>query len=125
MKVKIPKTLQKVIPKWTKKILKRETFDELEKGCIIDDQYIDIGHYNTCMVGEARSMFKVKSHDAESYNDCSECYLYSMSFNRIITGEGWNIGSTIENFENEMQDFDKHLREAHPEIIEQVEKEVK
>lgn len=127
MKIHIPLTIQKICPRWTKKIRMRETMDELTEPCIIDGKRLNIGVYESCVVGEALNLFDkyydefiVECHinsipsddiDVLFHNDCEKCSSSSVNiFNSVYRG-------SPRTLEASLKEFSDHLEKDHKDLI--------
>ena len=136
MKIKIPKVMRACAPKWTKKIQKRETWEELGETCKIDGTTLSIGMYNCCIVGEALGLqrkfgvfdnfekrrLKELGMSAEAVGatqitneyhlGCDTCRAFSHGFQTVID---WNKDS--EEFEVKLQRYAEHLKTYHNKLV--------
>ena len=131
MKVKIPDTIRKTNPLWVEKIEKRNTWEEVRGVCNIKDRELNIGDYSCCIVGEALNMFdksyyafENKNIDTEitirpnKYYQCATCSDYSCSFNNEIINLDIYGANHLEQFEEDLENFAKHLETCHKDLIE-------
>jgi len=124
MKIKIPKKLQQVIPRWTKKMKKRKTFETLQAPCVVDGKRLAIGSFNCCVVGEFYNKFGLKEDDGDY--GCYECRKLSLRFNDIIAAGVYKRGDTgesITDLEDKLQEFEEHIELVHCERFEEIENE--
>lgn len=125
MKLKIPEIIQTVAPLWTKKLKKRRTFETLKKGCKIDGIYLNIGHYDCCVVGESLDLKKrfgdyVVDSDVTAYHGgCIQCHSFSQQLHYTI------LGARKKDLESELEWFADHLKKKHRSIVKRKERERK
>ncbi len=113
--MQVAEGLEKIIPKWTQKIQKRETFEELQAPCKIDGQILSINNYRCCMVGEAHQFnaeYDSQEDRSGRFVECVECARFSMEFFHIIKNEGY----TEKEFILAQQEFIDHWNEEHAEV---------
>lgn len=122
MKIKIPKTVQIVAPLWTEKLAKRRTWKSLKKGCTIKGTYLDIGHYQSCIVGEALDLKKrfgewVFDNDVIKYHGgCRQCHSFSQQFHYMMSS------GRKSDLESELEWFAEHLNKKHRSIVKRKER---
>ena len=122
MKIKIPEIMQVLAPKWTKKIIKRKTFEQLGRECTVDGRKLDIGEYECCIVGESLNLFGKNfeqfeaSHDYRNvevlyHNNCIRCTSYSHLFQDSIRAQ------SRPRLEELLWDFANHIKSNHHNYI--------
>jgi len=123
LKIKIPETIQTVAPLWTEKLKKRRTFDTLKKGCKIKGVYLNIGHYDCCIVGEALDLKKrfgewnVNGDVTKYHNGCKICHGFSQIIHYKI------LGAEKKDLESELEWFADHLKKKHGSIVKRKKRE--
>lgn len=123
MKIKIPALIKKTNPKWAKKILTRDTFEELRQECEVDGRLLDISCFESCIVGETLNLFDTDYHEdfngdeLDMYNGCSGCVAYSRRFYDIISS---NSRTQKQKLEIHFKRYAEHLKSKHKSIVEQL-----
>ena len=96
----------------------RRTFEQLNTPCKIKGVVLNIGMYESCIVGETLDLKKrhgIYNHYYEStlnYHDgCTECNRYSQNFHHNIEQKN------KKELEYNLKYFAKHLEEKHPKLV--------
>jgi hypothetical protein len=142
MKIRIPALIKLTNPRWVEKIKSRNSFRELNEKCIVKGKELNISTFSCCVVGEALNLFdndwkKFQSErdrldrsesEKEFHKGCQECVEFSYIFLSIIVSNSHIVKDheyesvAIKMMERRFREFEKHLKDKHPEVIKRVSK---
>lgn len=140
MKIKIPKTIQKLAPLWTRKIKKRFSYGVLRRPCVIDNIELDITDWQSCIVGETLNLidgqdwneyqeeYKIlhavndQIHDwtlmeTTYHKGCMICVRFSRRFHNIIVEYDFNSRADQDkSFEKALKSYANHMTTRHKKL---------
>lgn len=98
--------LEKIMPRWAKKIAGKEKIRQLYEICHVDGKELDISSHSNCMVGEAYN-FNWGYSDSSKADGCRKCEKISMDFMDVIAH------GTEEEFIKYQKAFLRHWNKSH------------